>query len=632
MQTPVKRCGDRTAPLLSPIRVAHVDADTGVGAFATQAYQAGDSVLREAPYVFAQSYRTWNTTPFTHANALGKSVADSTRAVPVASSSSSCVITGVSAEHLNSVQRVRCCFGCGAPLPQCYKEECGRLDKLVALRQLTEVGCGERPVVGSGESRHVPLWDLLSSTRTAHYLTKEEEESEATSGAMLDTSSLDDRPAVSRAYVTEVDVQDVVHVVYFCGAACEARALHTDGKRFVLTPLEVYASATAHSSPPSRTTDEDEVGAMLRYPTYETILHVAQHPASAQVRFRAWPTRLSVLSTLHAVARRCNERVWLLVLLLAKELHCTLSALSSTPPPTLSGGGASLNDVAVWMEGTVANRFRARLEELCGRYAEGAMQLLTAEQKALLRFSWQSLTWWWVLCCMEAVVAPADTESSGNVSDILSASCAGEAQWLSDVVRVAERAAFPVQLYLQLYWLTNANVHMYVVVSPVYTLWCRWLAEDAQRTAETASDGTREEGSNTRDAKTALFARFFTLFHGADARSSSFTQGGAPSEDGLHATGVALYDTATKLNHSCAPNVCFQPNAGPVAASVVALRAIAAGEELLTSYIRLENVEEGDGNKRLAAQRRRRFLETHYGFTCCCPRCSAELEGNGNGS
>ena len=65
------------------------------------------------------------------------------------------------------------------------------------------------------------------------------------------------------------------------------------------------------------------------------------------------------------------------------------------------------------------------------------------------------------------------------------------------------------------------------------------------------------------------------------------------------------------MNHSCQPNCAISYDDSHLA-TVTALRAIGAEEELLISY-----VDETAG----AEQRRSQLLE--YGFTCECERCVA---------
>jgi hypothetical protein len=716
----VAAAADASAP-----RVSYVDENTGVGTFAARPYEPGDCVLREVPYVFAQSYRTWNTTPLRPLKSLGstsddtgqdkKSAAARVPALPLTLPELTPLQQAPDDddgdETLVSLQQVRCCFGCGAPLPQSLEEECKRLERLSMLQQrccCDDGKCGEegsathnRVTCREDSSAPTSLWVLLQSTNPQR------------NGADRSSSTCEGPTAVDvvfKAYVTEVDMAGVAHVVYFCGPRCETQSLLKEGKRFVLCePLQLTmcsqvepSEQLSSSTPYCGAADAEADVAALRYPTYGTILKAAQLPTSAVTRCTAWPTRLSVLSTLHSVARRHNERVWLLVLLLAKELHTALmmnSSVASSPPLSMQQQQQQQRPqpcddlpetVVSWLTDVVAVTFRARLESLCEQYAEGAMHLLHNDQKAMLRFSWQLLTWWWVLCCLEAVVVQeARGEGEGdegrceNLAPAAGKSCGAsqctvqtaamlfpegrtptspqepsdeqgkEPSVLRRLLRAAETVAFPLQLYLQLYWLTNANAHMYVVATPLYSRWCRWLANagspfTSMGGSTDASDDNNEEIMRKQRADTVeLFSRLYALFHGAEPWSAKLAAAHhiTPSllhdsmADVLHATGVALYDRATKLNHSCDPNVCFQPNSSVVEASVVALRHINVGEEILTSYIRPDQFNEGTAEKtetaaqrRAAAQRRRCYLLEHYGFLCRCPLCAVADEDAAGGA
>lgn len=81
--------------------------------------------------------------------------------------------------------------------------------------------------------------------------------------------------------------------------------------------------------------------------------------------------------------------------------------------------------------------------------------------------------------------------------------------------------------------------------------------------------------------------------------------------------GTAFYSLVCKINHSCEPNVrvCYpqaEPGAPPrpLAAQLVALRDLVAGEELLQSYIDQD-----------ASWDQRRVALLDYGFECNCRKC-----------
>ncbi|KAG5477833.1 hypothetical protein LSCM1_05135 [Leishmania martiniquensis] len=676
-----------TSAVSFPPQVKWISAETGWGVFATRPYQTGDHVLWEPPWVFAQSYKTWNTRPAETRSRASTSVcardsspspqtdiwapsADSTGHSEWTSGSTCIPVEGAATKE--QLERLRCCFGCGAPLLAFLREECDRIDGVLqAMKQNEGMESGNtspKNVCESGTrmmQAPVPAtWDLILDANVQHLAqTPGDASAEASPPAHTVRSAGTSAAAAasSRPYVTEVDVAGRQHCVYFCMPACEKRGLMEEGKRLVLASPPHSRLSMSRPGPEGAKRDAPSGAAggtaltpssaaqtplvsLLRYPTPDAVVGFAQHPPPVALRLKAWPTRLHVLSSLHSVARRCNERVWLLTLLLAKHQHCTLTSASAagTSPP-------QPRRFVAWLRDTVAPNFRIRLEEMLRSYAEGAMHLLSMEQRALLKFTWHLLTWWWLLCSAEEYTAIATVATGASVTlpawppfldphhaplEQLSSSspaATSEAQvleWVTGALSIAQSTAFPLQLYLQLYWLTNANAHMYIVASPLYTLWCRWLQSKADcgdaATVDAPTMTSHKEGTTAPPENSVkLLERLCALFHkrsvgGVDAALGAEVAHGSGEEDSLHAAGVALYAVAARLNHSCVPNVCFQPTMGPVAASVVALRSIEAGEQLFTSYIRVEDFGEQTG---AAAARRRRYLKDHYGFDCGCALC-----------
>jgi len=86
--------------------------------------------------------------------------------------------------------------------------------------------------------------------------------------------------------------------------------------------------------------------------------------------------------------------------------------------------------------------------------------------------------------------------------------------------------------------------------------------------------------------------------------------------------GVSHYSIATKMNHSCDPNVILVYKTRgwgryhPLVAYVVALKDIAPGEELTISYTTSEDSYE-----------ERQAALANYGFVCTCSKCKQEKEG-----
>ena len=80
-------------------------------------------------------------------------------------------------------------------------------------------------------------------------------------------------------------------------------------------------------------------------------------------------------------------------------------------------------------------------------------------------------------------------------------------------------------------------------------------------------------------------------------------------------SGLTVYGTASRLNHSCVPNVHHSYNPTLKSLTVHAVRDIFPEEELLTTYL---------GGQAMYTTRAQRaeHLGTNYGFTCHCPACA----------
>ena len=74
-----------------------------------------------------------------------------------------------------------------------------------------------------------------------------------------------------------------------------------------------------------------------------------------------------------------------------------------------------------------------------------------------------------------------------------------------------------------------------------------------------------------------------------------------------------LFLTASRMNHSCWPNVLLS-SADGLLGEVVALRDIPAGEEITVSYLRASHLE--------TRQERAAKLQELWQFQCCCRLCS----------
>lgn len=426
-----------------------------------------------------------------------------------------------------------------------------------------------------------------------------------------------------------------------------------------------------------------------RFPSFQQIIRADDYPArhsqsdeltwppQADVR-TVWPTRLAALSTIHHVARQFNERAWLLTLLLARVLQETLEeerrwctthtvemsvvtaeaqAVGTTASSAASVPVTDVREKVV----RFAHSLRARLTSLVESYADGATSAPNAEQRALLRYTWRVVTWWVLLCFTEearALCDSAEVEQRASAvarSDALLPNAKGTSVeerssllWpVSDVTRkegeeerpsllhvlwrTIQHHAIPLQLYLQLHWLSDANVHAYIVVSPLYTTWCalqRHMEDHNRREGDTAPGSSPSPASHLMvrvcDRLRELFLRRL------------------PSSVTPHATGAALYDVVAKLNHSCVPSVQLVPTHGAVQAVVIARRDIHAGEQVWTSYMNVSPAEEEEEKRdvnataddrlgtyvadnerrRQEAQRRRAYLRKNYGFVCSCHLCA----------
>lgn len=84
---------------------------------------------------------------------------------------------------------------------------------------------------------------------------------------------------------------------------------------------------------------------------------------------------------------------------------------------------------------------------------------------------------------------------------------------------------------------------------------------------------------------------------------------------GMSPKGLAVYATASRLNHSCVPNVHHSYNPTLKQITVHANQDIYPDQELLTTYIG------GEGTYQVRSQRIER-LRSSYDFTCQCPACS----------
>ncbi|KAF8199778.1 hypothetical protein K438DRAFT_1822486 [Mycena galopus ATCC 62051] len=83
-----------------------------------------------------------------------------------------------------------------------------------------------------------------------------------------------------------------------------------------------------------------------------------------------------------------------------------------------------------------------------------------------------------------------------------------------------------------------------------------------------------------------------------------------------------LFLKASRLNHSCSPNVIHRFNSKSFALTVHAVRPIAKGEEIVHSYINQESTATRD--------ERRSLLRDRYHFDCVCDHCTDTISFHGS--
>lgn len=83
--------------------------------------------------------------------------------------------------------------------------------------------------------------------------------------------------------------------------------------------------------------------------------------------------------------------------------------------------------------------------------------------------------------------------------------------------------------------------------------------------------------------------------------------------------GAAVFQSASRFNHSCNPNACFTWNSALQKETIHAMRDIAAGEEITLSYCDMTH------DKQLRA-----WELKHYGFVCDCRACTENEDDEGS--
>ncbi|KAF9908020.1 hypothetical protein EC991_010264 [Linnemannia zychae] len=133
-------------------------------------------------------------------------------------------------------------------------------------------------------------------------------------------------------------------------------------------------------------------------------------------------------------------------------------------------------------------------------------------------------------------------------------------------------------------------------------------------TVRDAPDKGRELGSHKRSKKDKKY--FFALHN-------IYTADELPQELGIirtnalplgkEAVEAAVYRVVSRINHSCAPNVKHSWNSITQKEYIYAIEDIAAGSEILTSYI----------DPLMTREARLKKLKEDFRFTCQCRLCAA---------
>ncbi|CCD14464.1 unnamed protein product [Trypanosoma congolense IL3000] len=458
------------------------------------------------------------------------------------------------------------CGGCGMILAT-LRDECERLSAL-ALEAIDVEKSQEGKPLNGGEHTH------SGAISSSPCVDPADLETITSSEALF--STLKDHEGweyFRRGVCTVGDGEGVL----FCSTECRERCLYQRGGRFVLPLLQSTpqydkrnAANTEAGAGARRKEDSVENLVELRKPSAKTIMSRATSITEEEAR-KAWPTKVYVLSTLKFLADTFNARLRLILFIVARCIHDVLT------------------EDTISCDELLVRRFNDSVHAFVQRYEEGASRPLSVEQRAFLRFSWKCVCRWIALCFEEERGVVANTASKAGFN-------------------VCEH--FPLQLYLRCFWVTDANAHMFVVVSPLYSLLCLRL---------TTQQGICGRGGLMCDVEEG----------GAEKKTTNGAKDTGQLSDQLrilenlfrlvdpnvaHSTGVALYDAATKINHSCVPSVRFVPSHGAVKAIVMALRDVSPGEEVRTSYL--------DVGAYPTNEARRNFLLHNYGFSCDCPLCN----------
>lgn len=149
----------------------------------------------------------------------------------------------------------------------------------------------------------------------------------------------------------------------------------------------------------------------------------------------------------------------------------------------------------------------------------------------------------------------------------------------------------------------------------------RYARGIAQVTWEPDGDGRALDTVATRTGQSPALVRMLYDFMGTNALTASLVRCSVNVPDVgpavvLTANQHGFFPRLARVNHSCAPNATTQPTEQPMQLlSLVATRAIAAGEEITINYL-------SDDAARRPVSLRSEILE-NFGFRCMCALCRA---------
>lgn len=287
---------------------------------------------------------------------------------------------------------------------------------------------------------------------------------------------------------------------------------------------------------------------------------------------------------LESLAATFDEAIYSVFRCVCYLLDETLADFDFDPPSfaSCSAPAKGRSGISQSTIDTIIASFHQRLEKFCGCFDEGVCRSPDARELNLFRLVAQSAS-----CALQNVVCvlfwfpPLDDVSGASFSS-------------APLLSVQ-------QLFLLRCCLQN-NQHRSIVPSPVVALMA-------------ACKKQRHESLLCRDEDDTLkFLRRLLCRGNSDDRSS------------IHA--CALFNTTSRLNHSCRPSANVEPSleCRGCTIRVVASRDIAAGEEVRISYVeQTHDIVGGDADDATdqtsgddPVAKRHAMLKRNYGFHCDC--------------